>query len=177
MTNGYKDNQEKEFDERIINIERVAAVVKGGRRFSFRVHMVAGDHKGRVGIGMGKAKSVPDAIRKAASNAKNDMHPVAIYDTTIPHKVIGKLSGAKVLLKPASEGTGVIAAGAVRAVVEVTGISNILTKSLGSNNAMNIAAATIKGLDQLKDPYEEAANRGVDAERLIPFWDRGKDHG
>ena len=177
MTNGYKDNPEQEFDERIINIERVAAVVKGGRRFSFRVTMVAGDHKGKVGIGMGKANSVPDAIRKAAANARDDMHEVAIYNTTIPHKVTGKISGAKVLLKPASEGTGVIAAGAVRAVVEVTGISNILTKSLGSNNAMNIAAATIDGLDQLKDPYEEAANRGVDPERLIPFWDRGKKHG
>jgi small subunit ribosomal protein S5 len=134
--------------------------------------MVAGDHKGNVGIGLGKANSVPDAIRKASSNAKADMRPVAIYNTTIPHKVMGKVSGAKVLLKPASEGTGVIAAGAVRAVVEVTGISNILTKSLGSNNAMNIAAATIKGLEQLKDPYEEAANRGVDPKQLIPFWDR-----
>jgi small subunit ribosomal protein S5 len=177
MTNGYKDNPEQEFDERIINIERVAAVVKGGRRFSFRVTMVAGDHKGKVGIGMGKANSVPDAIRKAAYNARDDMHEVAIYNTTIPHLVTGKVSGAQVLLKPASEGTGVIAAGAVRAVVEVTGISNILTKSLGSNNAMNIAAATIDGLDQLKDPYEEAANRGVDPERLIPFWDRGKKNG
>ncbi len=173
MTNGYQDNPEQEIDERIINIERVAAVVKGGRRFSFRVTMVAGDHKGNVGMGIGKAKSVPDAIRKAASNAKDDMHPVATYNTTIPHKVIGKVSGARVLLKPASEGTGVIAAGSVRAVIEVTGISNILTKSLGSNNAMNIAAATINGLEQLKDPYEEAANRGVKAEKLIPFWDRG----
>jgi small subunit ribosomal protein S5 len=173
MTNGYKDNPENEFDERIINIERVATVVKGGRRFSFRVCMVAGDHKGSVGFGMGKANSVPDAIRKAAANAKDNMHSVAIYNTTIPHKVIGKVGGAQVLLKPASEGTGVIAAGAVRAVVEVTGISNILTKSLGSNNAMNIAAATIDGLGQLKDPYEEAAIRGVDPERLIPFWDRG----
>jgi small subunit ribosomal protein S5 len=173
MTNGYKDNPEQELDERIINIERVATVVKGGRRFSFRVVMVVGDHKGNVGMGMGKANSVPDAIRKASKNAKDNIHPVAIYNTTIPHRVIGKVSGAKVLLKPASEGTGVIAAGSVRAVVEVTGISNILTKSLGSNNAMNIAAATINGLEQLKDPYEEAANRGVDPERLIPFWDRG----
>ena len=173
MANGYKGKPEQEFDERIINIERVAAVVKGGRRFSFRVHMVAGDHNGKVGLGMGKAKSVPDAIRKASANAKDAMHTVAIYNTTIPHKVIGKVSGAKVLLKPASEGTGVIAAGSVRAVVEVTGISNILTKSLGSNNAMNIAAATINGLEQLMDPYEQAANRGVDAKKLIPFWDRG----
>jgi small subunit ribosomal protein S5 len=173
MTNGYKDNPEQEFDERIINIERVATVVKGGRRFSFRVCMVAGDHKGKVGFGMGKANSVPDAIRKAAANAKDDMHPVSIYNTTIPHKVTGKVGGAQVLLKPASDGTGVIAAGAVRAVVEVTGISNILTKSLGSNNAMNIAAATIDGLGQLKDPYEEAAIRGVDPKRLLPFWDKG----
>jgi small subunit ribosomal protein S5 len=173
MTNGYKDNPEQEIDERIINIERVATVVKGGRRFSFRVTMVAGDHKGNVGMGMGKANSVPDAIRKAAASAKDNMRPVAVYNTTIPHQVVGKVSGAKVLLKPASEGTGVIAAGSVRAVVEVTGISNILTKSLGSNNAMNIAAATINGLEQLKDPYEEAAVRGVDPERLIPFWDRG----
>jgi small subunit ribosomal protein S5 len=173
MTNGYKENPEQEIDERIINIERVAAVVKGGRRFSFRVTMVAGDHKGKVGIGMGKANSVPDAIRKASANAKNDMRPVAIYNTTIPHIVVGKVSGAKVLLKPASEGTGVIASGSVRAVVEVTGITNILTKSLGSNNAMNIAAATIKGLEQLKDPYEEAALRGVDPQNVVPFWDRG----
>jgi small subunit ribosomal protein S5 len=173
MTNGYKDNPEQEIDERIINIERVATVVKGGRRFSFRVTMVAGDHKGRVGMGIGKANSVPDAIRKAASRAKDDLHPVALYNTTIPHQVTGRVSGAQVLLKPASEGTGVIAAGSVRAVVEVTGISNILTKSLGSNNAMNIAAATINGLEQLKDPYEEAAIRGVDPEQLIPFWDRG----
>jgi small subunit ribosomal protein S5 len=173
MTNGYKENPEQEIDERIINIERVAAVVKGGRRFSFRVTMVAGDHKGKVGIGMGKANSVPDAIRKASANAKNDMRPVAIYNTTIPHKVVGKVSGAIVLLKPASEGTGVIAAGSVRAVVEVTGITNILTKSLGSNNAMNIAAATIKGLEQLKDPYQEAALRGVEPQNVIPFWDRG----
>jgi len=174
MANGYKENPEQEFDERIINIERVAAVVKGGRRFSFRVTMVAGDHKGRVGLGMGKANSVPDAIRKASSNAKDDMRPVAVYDTTIPHKVIGKTSGAKVLLKPASEGTGVIAAGSVRAVVEVTGISNILTKSLGSNNAMNIAAATINGLEQLMDPYQLASDRGIDEQKVIPFWDRGK---
>ncbi len=172
MSNGYKNNPEQELDERIINIERVATVVKGGRRFSFRVTMVAGDHKGKVGMGIGKANSVPDAIRKAASKAKDHMHQVSLYNTTIPHKVMGQVSGAKVLLKPASEGTGVIAAGSVRAVVEVSGISNILTKSLGSNNAMNIAAATINGLDQLKDPYEEAANRGVDPERLIPFWDR-----
>jgi small subunit ribosomal protein S5 len=172
MANGYKENPEQEIDERIINIERVAAVVKGGRRFSFRVVMVAGDHKGNVGMGMGKANSVPDAIRKASATARDNMHPIAIYNTTIPHKVIGKVSGAQVLLKPASEGTGVIAAGSVRAVVEVTGISNILTKSLGSNNAMNIAAATIKGLEQLMDPYEQAVNRGLDADKLIPFWDR-----
>ncbi|MBS3750061.1 MAG: 30S ribosomal protein S5 [Anaerolineales bacterium] len=172
MTNGYRDSREREIDERIINIERVATVVKGGRRFSFRVTMVAGDQKGRVGMGMGKANSVPDAIHKASDRAKDDLHPVAVYNTTIPHKVMGKVGGAKVMLKPASEGTGVIAAGSVRAVVEVSGITNILTKSLGSDNAMNIAAATIQGLEQLKDPHEEAAIRGVDVEKVTPFWDR-----
>lgn len=173
MSNGYQDNREQEIDERIINIERVATVVKGGRRFSFRVTMVAGDHKGNVGMGMGKANSVPDAIRKAAARAKDNIHSVAVYNTTIPHKVIGKVGGAKVLLKPASEGTGVIAGGSVRAVVEVAGITNILTKSLGSENAMNKAAATIRGLEMLKDPHELAAMRGIDVERVIPFWDRG----
>jgi small subunit ribosomal protein S5 len=172
MANGYNDNREQEFDERIIDIKRVATVVKGGRRFSFRVTMVAGDHKGNVGIGKGKANSVPDAIRKAASQAHDNMHSVSVYESTIPHMVIGKEGGSKVLLKPASEGTGVIAAGAVRAVVEVAGISNILTKSLGSNNAMNIASATINALDQLKDPHQEAARRGVDVEKVLPFWSR-----
>lgn len=173
MTNGYQDKREQEIDERIINIERVATVVKGGRRFSFRVTMVAGDHKGKIGMGMGKANSVPDAIRKAAARAKDDIHSVAVYNTTIPHKVVGKVGGAEVLLKPASEGTGVIAGGSVRAVVEVAGITNILTKSLGSENAMNKAAATIRGLEMLKDPHELAAIRGIDVERVIPFWDRG----
>ncbi|MEA2008018.1 MAG: 30S ribosomal protein S5 [Chloroflexota bacterium] len=173
MANRYKGNQEKEFDERIVDIRRVATVVKGGRRFSFRVTMVAGDNKGNIGMGMGKANSVPDAIRKAASKAHADMHSVTVYETTIPHKVIGKVGGAKVLLKPASDGTGVIAAGAVRAVVEAAGITNILTKSLGSNNALNIAAATVKALEQLKDPREEAALRGVDIKKVTPFWSRG----
>lgn len=171
MTNGYKkDNQEKEIDERIVDITRVATVVKGGRRFSFRVTMVAGDHKGNVGMGVGKAKSVPDAIRKAASQAHASMHHVSVYETTIPHQVIGKTSGARVLLKPASEGTGVIAAGSVRAVVEVAGISNILTKSLGSSNGLNVAAAAIDALDQLKDHREEATRRGVDVKKVTPFW-------
>ncbi len=172
MSNGYKKEQEQEFDERIVDIRRVATVVKGGRRFSFRVTMVAGDHKGNIGMGMGKANSVPDAIGKAASKARDDMHHVAVFETTIPHKAIGKIGGAKVLLKPASEGTGVIAAGSVRAVIEVAGISNVLTKSLGSNNALNIASATIHALDQLKDPREEAASRGVDIEKVTPFWSR-----
>ena len=172
MTNGYNKEHEQELDERIVDIRRVATVVKGGRRFSFRVAMVAGDHKGNIGMGMGKANSVPDAIRKAASKARSDLHRVAVFETTIPHKVIGEVAGARVLLKPASEGTGVIAAGSVRAVVEVAGISNILTKSLGSDNAFNIAAATIHALEQLKDPHEEAARRGVDVEKVLPFWSR-----
>ncbi|MBS1250324.1 MAG: 30S ribosomal protein S5 [Chloroflexi bacterium] len=172
MSNGYKKKQKRELDERIVDIRRVATVVKGGRRFSFRVTMVVGDNKGNIGMGMGKANSVPDAIKKAASKARDDMHRVAVFETTIPHKVIGKVGGAKVLLKPASEGTGVIAAGSVRAVVEVAGISDILTKSLGSDNALNIAAAAVHALEQMKDPRDEAAKRGVDIERVTPFWSR-----
>lgn len=177
MTNYQETGFEKEYDERVIDINRVAKVVKGGRRFSFRVTMVVGDNSGMVGFGVGKANSVPDAMRKAAEKAKRNMHRVNLFGSTIPHEVIGKVSGAKVLLKPASPGTGVIAAGGVRAVLEAAGISDILTKSLGSSNALNIVAATMQALDQLKSPQEEAAKRGKDQKEMIPFWERGKKHG
>lgn len=164
---------EKEFDERVIEIRRVATVVKGGRRFSFRVTTVMGDNAGSVGVGTGKANSVPDAIRKAMKQARQNMHRVAIFDTTIPYAVEGKVGGARVLLKPASPGTGVIAAGGVRAVLEAAGISNILTKSLGSDNNLNVVYAAMDALDQLKTPQQVADERGVPIERVLPFWDRG----
>ena len=140
------------YDERVIEIARVAKVVKGGRRFQFRVTMVVGDNNGNVGLGVGKANAVPDAMRKATDRARNNMHRVNVFNTTIPHEVIGDVSGAKVLLKPASQGTGVIAAGGVRAVVEAAGIKDILTKSLGSANVLNVVKATFEALDQLKSP-------------------------
>lgn len=164
-----------EFDERVVDIARVAKVVKGGRRFSFRVTVVAGDNRGRVGLGIGKANAVPDAMRKATERAHKDMHPVNKYETTIPHEVIGKVAGARVLLKPASPGTGVIAGGGVRAVLEAAGISDILTKSLGSNNVLNVVMATISALDQLKSPQEEAARRGKSSKDLLPYWERKKN--
>lgn len=162
----------QELDERVVDIARVATVVKGGRRFSFRVVVVVGDKRGSVGAGIGRANTVPDAIRKANEKARKDMHELALYKTTIPHEVIGKVAGARVLLKPASEGTGVIAGGGVRAVLEAAGVSDILTKSLGSSNILNVVSATMKALDQLKSPEIEASNRGKSPQDLIPYWDR-----
>ncbi len=152
-------NEEKTLDERVIDIARVAKVVKGGRRFSFRVTVVVGDNNGRVGLGIGKAGAGPDAMLKASDHAKQNMHDVSLLGTTIAHEVIGSQSGAKVLLKPASPGTGVIAAGGVRAVCESAGIKDILTKSMGSENRINIAKATIRALGGLKDPREVVARR------------------
>lgn len=163
---------QQEFDERVVDIARVAKVVKGGRRFSFRVTVVVGDHKGNVGVGIGKANAVPDAMRKATEQAHRDLHKVALFKTTIPHEVIGRVAGAKVLLKPASAGTGVIAGGGVRAVLEAAGVSDILTKSLGSSNILNVVLATVDALDQLKSPAEEAAKRGKSPKDLMPFWER-----
>ena len=166
---------EPEFDERIIDIARVAKVVKGGRRFSFRVTVVVGDNRGSVGVGTGKANAVPDAMRKASEQARRNMHKVALFNSTIPHEVLGTVSGAKVMLKPASPGTGVIAGGGVRAVVEAAGISDILTKSLGSNNLLNVVYATMNALDQLRSPQEVAAIRGKSAKDVTPFWERRKN--
>lgn len=161
-----------ELDERVVDIARVAKVVKGGRRFNFRVTVVVGDGRGSVGMGTGKANAVPDAMRKASEHARRNMHKVQTYKTTIPHEVIGKVSGSRILLKPASPGTGVIAGGGVRAVLEAAGISDILTKSLGSSNILNVVSATMDALDQLKSPESEAALRGKNAKDLMPFWDR-----
>jgi small subunit ribosomal protein S5 len=166
---------EQTFDERVIEIARVAKVVKGGRRFSFRVTVVSGDNHGKVGLGIGKANAVPDAMRKATEHAHKNMRKVSLSGTTIPHEVMGRLAGAKVLLKPASAGTGVIAAGGVRAVLEAAGIRDILTKSLGSSNVLNVVQATFDALDQLKSPEQEAARRGKPVSELIPFWERRKN--
>jgi small subunit ribosomal protein S5 len=165
----------QEYDERVIEIGRVAKVVMGGRRFSFRVTVVVGDNNGSVGIGVGKANTVPDAMRKASEKARRNMHKVWLFGKTIPHEAFGRVSGAEVLLKPASPGTGVIAAGGVRAVLEAAGISDILTKSLRSSNVLNVVYATMQALDSLKSPKEEAARRGKEVKDVTPFWDRRKN--
>ncbi len=166
---------EQEYDERVIEIARVSKVVKGGRHFSFRVTVVAGDNRGRVGVGIGKANAVADAMRKATEKARQDMHKVNLAGTTIPHEVIAKVAGAQILLKPASRGTGVIAGGGVRAVLEAVGVSDILTKSLGSSNVLNVVYATVKALEMLKLPQEEAARRGKNVAEVTPFWERRKN--
>lgn len=166
--------QKDEFDERIIDITRVAKVVKGGRRFAFRVTVVVGDNRGRVGVGIGKARTVPDAIRKALEAARKVMVPVPLYGTTVPHEIIGQHGAAKVLLKPASPGTGVIAGGGVRAVIEAAGYRDILTKSLGSSNVLNVMMATMDGLQRMMDSRQVARDRGVDPADVMPYWGRGK---
>ena len=166
---------EQQYDERVIDIARVAKVVKGGRRFSFRVTIVVGDNNGNVGLGMGKANAVPDAMRKATEQAHKTMRKISLSGTTIAHEVIGEQSGARVLLRPASQGTGVIAAGGVRAVCEAAGIKDILTKSLGSSNMLNIVQATFDALSQLKSPRQVAAERGKDVLDVTPFWERRKN--
>ena len=171
-----KDQFEEQFEERVIEIARVAKVVKGGRRFQFRVTIVTGDKRGNIGMGVGKANAVPDAMRKASDRARKDLRTVNLSGTTIPHEIIGKVAGARVLLKPASPGIGVIAAGGVRAVLEVAGVRDILTKSMGSANVLNVVMATFKALDNLKSPQQEAANRGKKAEELMPFWERRKQN-
>ena len=166
---------EAQYDERVIEIARVAKVVKGGRRFQFRVTVVIGDNNGKVGIGIGKANAVPDAMRKATERAHKNIRKVTLTGTTIPHEVTGKTSGAVVFLKPASAGTGVIAAGGVRAVLEAAGVRDILTKSLGSANVLNVVKATFNALEQLKSPETEAARRGKPVKELMPYWERRKN--
>lgn len=161
-----RDIREDELLDRVIAINRTAKVVKGGRRFRFSAIVVVGDGNGSVGSGLGKAHEVPEAIRKGMEQAKKSMTKIAVLDKTVPYEVVGHYGAGKVLLKPASAGTGLIAGGAVRAVLEVAGIHNILTKCLGSHNPHNLVKATIDGLQQLKEPAMIAAQRGKSIEEI-----------
>ena len=158
---GGRQRGDSDIQDRVVEIRRVAKVVKGGRRFNFSALVVVGDGKGRVGAGLGKANTVPAAIQKGQDRAKRNMFDVPMRNTTIPHEVIGKFESSSVLLKPASEGTGVIAGGGVRAVLELAGVRDVLTKALGSTTSVNLVQATVEGLKRLRSKAEIEEMRGV----------------
>ena len=167
MADSRNDKIDDQFIEKIVFINRVAKVVKGGRRFSFSAIVVVGDGNGQVGYGLGKANQVPEAIRKGVERARKDMKQVSITDISIPHEINGRYGAGSVMLKPASEGTGVIAGGAVRAVLEAAGVQNILTKCLGSHNPHNLVKATLNGLRRLRTVEEIASIRGKSVEEIL----------
>jgi small subunit ribosomal protein S5 len=172
----FRDQQDtRELKERVVEINRVAKVVKGGRRFSFTALVVIGDESERVGLGYGKAREVPLAISKAVDDAKKNLFVVPQHGTTITHEILGEFGAARVLLRPASEGTGVIAGGGVRAVLELAGIGDILAKSLGTTNPINMLKATVNGLQRLRRPEEVAATRGLSISQVLPVSAKPKE--